>query len=127
MNDEQITMKGGDEHDIEQYAKQNGADFSTLLEEEGKLVDTFFKKQVNLSPREMELFKSFLLASHRRVLGKIGEMIEEKRFKWKYIKGGCSICTYLEHSGESHQCEVYNSCLDEILSSLQGGIIDTTK
>lgn len=55
-----------------------------------------------------EHLQSFLLTSlferdelwRKRIEEAIGD------HKWKFVKGYCDTCDYMEHSGECHQCEV---------------------
>lgn len=55
MDDEKILMRGGDERDIEEYAKQNGADMT--LSEDAKVVWQYVAQEIDLIEKTMKPLK----------------------------------------------------------------------
>lgn len=83
----------------------------TILEEEGKLFDDnaqFYDGKYHIFEEKL---KSFLLASHKRVIEQLGEMIEKKKRKWPEV--GTVPNPYVE---------AYNEAVSDVLLLIQEGL-----
>lgn len=69
-------------------------------------------------------FISQLLSTERERVVKI---VEGMRKNFKYIKGDCDSCNYMENSGEEHRCENINDTLDDLLKTLTPSSQDEEK
>ncbi len=71
-----------------------------------------------ISDKVADFWINELLQSHTQTLLEVKEMCEKQQIKWKYKKGYCDNCSYMEHCGEYHYCEAYNSALENFITNL---------
>lgn len=90
---------------------------NTLIEEE---IEKFEKEPLlQLADTKNEVLwvskseaSDFLRFSLKRISDASIEAVRGEEKKWKYKKDHCcSVCDYLENSGENHYCECFNAAL----------------